>query len=84
MFIFLAIIIVFLVAVKNMGGLCQCLLLLFMTSLPIQAEIYTALVDMEELLESEALLLRTLEDYITAQDRRLQLIKKFVTVITNE
>lgn len=79
MFIVLALIIYcFLVAVRNMGSLCQYLLLLVLTSVPIQAEIYTALVDMEELLETEALLLRTLEDYITAQDRRLQEIKKFV------
>lgn len=43
---------------------------------PALSDIYTALVDMEELLESEAALIRTLEDYIASQENNLQLIKK--------
>jgi len=49
-----------------------------------QAEIYTALVDMEELLESESAMLSTLRDYITAQERALQHIQKKYIEFTNE
>lgn len=69
-------------AVKSMDRLC--LVMLALTSVPVQGEIYTALVDMKELLESEAALLRTLDDYITAQDRRLQQIKKLVNYYINK
>nr|CAD7265071.1 unnamed protein product [Timema shepardi] len=39
-------------------------------------QVYTALVEMEELLETEAVLMRTLEDYITAQEDRLNQLRR--------
>uniref|UniRef100_A0A1B6MIZ2 procollagen-proline 4-dioxygenase n=1 Tax=Graphocephala atropunctata TaxID=36148 RepID=A0A1B6MIZ2_9HEMI len=60
---------------------CLCLALLVVVA---QAEIYTALVDMEELLESEAALLRTLDDYILAQEMKIRLIKKKYAEFTHE
>nr|CAD7408972.1 unnamed protein product [Timema cristinae] len=41
----------------------------------VNCEVYTALVEMEELLETEAVLMRTLEDYITAQEDRLNQLR---------
>nr|CAD7202878.1 unnamed protein product [Timema douglasi] len=41
----------------------------------VNSEVYTALVEMEELLETEAVLMRTLEDYITAQEDRLNQLR---------
>nr|CAD7453803.1 unnamed protein product [Timema tahoe] len=42
----------------------------------VNSEVYTALVEMEELLETEAVLMRTLEDYITAQEDRLNQLRR--------
>lgn len=42
----------------------------------IQAELYTALADMEELLTTEVVLIRTLDQYIEAQEERLKMLKK--------
>lgn len=46
-------------------------------SLPtIHCELYTALVEMEELLETEAVLMRALDGYIDAQERKLYLLRQ--------
>lgn len=39
-------------------------------------EVFTALVEMEELLETEAVLITNLEEYIRAQEEKLQFLKK--------
>lgn len=39
-------------------------------------ELYTALADLEELLETEAVLINTLEQYIHAQEQKLDLLRK--------
>ncbi|XP_066993933.1 prolyl 4-hydroxylase subunit alpha-2 [Anabrus simplex] len=39
-------------------------------------ELYTALADMEELLETEAVLMRSLEGYIAAQEEKLRLLRR--------
>lgn len=43
---------------------------------PGRAELYTALADMEELLETEAVLIDTLNGYIKAQEQRLATLRK--------
>lgn len=42
-----------------------------------QGELYTALADMEELLTTEVVLIRTLDQYIEAQEERLKTLKKY-------
>jgi prolyl 4-hydroxylase len=44
----------------------------------VQAELYTCLADMEELLETEALLMSTLDGYIQAQEEKLHMLRRFV------
>lgn len=39
-------------------------------------EVYTALVEMEELLETEAVLIRTLDGYIAAQEHKLRTLRR--------
>lgn len=51
-------------------------ILLSLTARSIIAELYTALADMEELLETEAVLIDTLNGYITAQEQRLATLKR--------
>jgi Prolyl 4-Hydroxylase alpha-subunit, N-terminal region. len=54
-----------------------CLVAYLLSSLTvIQAELYTALADMEELLTTEVVLIRTLDQYIEAQEERLKMLKK--------
>ena len=48
--------------------------------LGVGAELYTCLADMEELLETEALLMKTLDGYIQAQEEKLRLLKRLVNV----
>lgn len=40
------------------------------------SELYTALADLEELLQTENVLITTLENYIQAQEEKLILLKK--------
>ncbi|KAI5754530.1 hypothetical protein M8J77_009273 [Diaphorina citri] len=55
-----------------------CLVAYLLSSLTvIQAELYTALADMEELLTTEVVLIRTLDQYIEAQEERLKMLKKY-------
>ncbi|KAJ9592145.1 hypothetical protein L9F63_001261, partial [Diploptera punctata] len=42
----------------------------------VKGELYTCLADMEELLETEALLMRSLEDYISAQEVKLNILRR--------
>ena len=44
------------------------------------AELYTCLADMEELLETEALLMQTLDGYIQAQEEKLRMLRRLVNV----
>ncbi|KAJ8875869.1 hypothetical protein PR048_023772 [Dryococelus australis] len=62
---------------RTAGG---CLLVTALAALAAlgQAELYTALVELEELLETEAVLLRTLEGYISAQEEKLSLLRRNV------
>jgi hypothetical protein len=46
----------------------------------VRAELYTCLADMEELLETEAHLMQTLDGYIQAQEEKLQMLKRSVNV----
>jgi prolyl 4-hydroxylase len=48
--------------------------------LGVHAELYTCLADMEELLETEALLMQTLDGYIQAQEEKLQVLRRLVNV----
>ncbi|GLV45494.1 prolyl-4-hydroxylase-alpha EFB [Carabus blaptoides fortunei] len=41
------------------------------------AELFTALADMEELLQTESVLMTTLQGYITAQERKVELLRRF-------
>lgn len=45
--------------------------------IPLQAEVYTALSELEELLETESVLLQTLHQYITDQEHRISVLKKY-------
>lgn len=49
--------------------------LLFLSSS--NCEVFTALADLEELLETESYLITTLENYIKAEEHRLELLKKY-------
>lgn len=40
------------------------------------AELYTALADLEELLQTEAVLISNLEQYISTEQQRLDLLKR--------
>lgn len=51
-------------------------ILLSVTARNALAELYTALADMEELLETEAVLIDTLNGYITAQEQRLATLRR--------
>lgn len=46
-----------------------------------RAELYTALVDMEELLETEAVLIDTLHGFISAQEQRLATLRRYVLCV---
>lgn len=64
--------------------LCQVFLFLAAISCVAHCELYTAIADLEELLETEAVLLRAFEDYIAAQEHRLELLKKRATDYSKE
>lgn len=44
---------------------------------PLRAEVYTALAELEELLDTESVLLRTLHQYISDQENRIAVLKKY-------
>jgi len=43
---------------------------------PVNGEVYTALAEMEELLETESVLITNLEGYIRVQENKLNFLKK--------
>ncbi|XP_071438685.1 prolyl 4-hydroxylase subunit alpha-1 [Hetaerina americana] len=59
-------------------------LILLLVGQRCHGELYTALADMEELLETEAVLIRTLEGYIDAQENKLRLLKRFAAEYAKE
>lgn len=56
--------------------ICMLILLLsiFRSS---NCELYTALADLEELLETESVLINTLEQYIHVQQQKLNVLRKY-------
>lgn len=50
--------------------ICCCMVL------SVRCEVYTALVEMEELLDTETVLMDTLSSYISAQEERLETLKR--------
>lgn len=44
---------------------------------PLQGEVYTALSELEELLDTESVLLKTLHQYISDQEHRIAVLKKY-------
>jgi len=44
---------------------------------PLQAVVYTALSELEELLDTESVLLQTLHQYISDQEHRIAVLKKY-------
>lgn len=54
-------------------------LLLFSVGL-CHGEVFTALAEMEELLETEAVLIGNLEAYIEAQDEKLSYLRRYDTI----
>lgn len=59
--------------------ICMLISLLLLISLfrSSNSEFYTALADLEELLETEAVLINTLEQYIHAQQEKLNVLRKY-------
>lgn len=62
----------------RLGGMLVLMEAILMTTFFISssAELYTALADMEELLETESVLIDTLNGYIKAQEQRLATLRK--------
>lgn len=51
-------------------------ILVISVGVPVGAEVYTALAEMEELLETESVLITNLEGYIREQENKLNFLKK--------
>jgi len=60
------------------------LILLHISAFVVRAELYTALVDLEELLYTESVLIDTLEDYIRTQEERLILLRRYAEAYQNQ
>ncbi|XP_022906186.2 prolyl 4-hydroxylase subunit alpha-1 [Onthophagus taurus] len=60
------------------------LLCVFLLFTFIKGELYTALVDLEELLHTESVLINTLEHYIKAQEQKLSLLKQYQKVFKSQ
>ncbi|CAG9863081.1 unnamed protein product [Phyllotreta striolata] len=50
----------------------------------VSGEVFTALVDLEESLETEALLIHTLRNYINAEEQKLDLLRKYVDIYQSQ
>jgi prolyl 4-hydroxylase len=65
---------------SKMTKLCQYLtivvLVIILSINNVKTELFTALTDMEELLETESVLINNLEGYITAQEQKLAILRK--------
>lgn len=60
------------------------LLLLIITSIEInltKGDVFTSMADVSKLIKTEGEMIRTVENYITAQEERLQKLKRFVVNI---
>ena len=64
----------------NLVWTAACLVVCWSLVLGVHAELYTCLADMEELLETEALLMQTLDGYIQAQEEKLQMLRRLLNV----
>lgn len=51
-------------------------LLLLLQQPPVDGELFTALADMEELLETEAVLITNLDNYVQAQEEKLMQLRQ--------
>ncbi|KAF5298234.1 hypothetical protein FQR65_LT09745 [Abscondita terminalis] len=45
-----------------------------------QCELYTALVDLKEVLQSESVLINSLENYIQSEEKKLELLQKYLSI----
>lgn len=52
------------------------LFLIIIASKYTRSELYTALADLEELLQTESVLINNLQSYITAQEQKLELLRR--------
>lgn len=52
------------------------LFLIIIASKYAKSELYTALADLEELLQTESVLINNLQSYITAQEQKLELLRR--------
>ncbi|EEZ97484.1 Prolyl 4-hydroxylase subunit alpha-2-like Protein [Tribolium castaneum] len=50
----------------------------------VRSEVFTALADLEDLLETEALLINTLENYIKAEEEKLGYLKRYAAIYKNQ
>lgn len=57
---------------------------LVLISPKVSCEVYTALADLEELLDTENLLIDTLQSYIKAEEQKLHLLRKYVDIYQNQ
>lgn len=60
----------------TLAGVLGLLLLLVVGVARVHGEVYTALAEMEELLETESVLISNLEGYIRVQEDKLSYLKK--------
>lgn len=60
--------------------LCTIITVFILPHNEVQSEVYTALVEMEELLETEAVLISNLNKYIDIQQEKLDFLKKYKTI----
>lgn len=66
--------------VKVLSILCFLLFVLFRTH-QVQADVFTALADLEPLLETEHVLLDSLAAYLKYQEERINILKMYASVI---
>ncbi|XP_066146817.1 prolyl 4-hydroxylase subunit alpha-1 isoform X1 [Euwallacea fornicatus] len=45
-----------------------------------RSEVFTAMVDLEDLLDTEHVLINTLENYVKAEEQKLELLKRYITL----
>lgn len=52
------------------------LILLFFITKQVKCELFTALADLEDLLDTEAVLIQSFENYIRAEEDKIELLKR--------
>jgi hypothetical protein len=55
--------------------LCR-LVFVFALTLTVQCEVFTAITDLEDILESDQVLIRILDEFMQQEENRLQLLKE--------